>query len=118
MTAAKGMFFGGLLGIPLGILASLGTYRMGQSTYRRRLETPGEVYIGPKGIYQEGSYSAWAGSGLKLNQAKLERGQPSVLRLEIKDSRGRTTYQEMRVAVPRGREPEAEELVQRLSSPR
>ena len=114
VTLGQGLIFGFVLGIPIGILIAVTTYLTGKSTYKKRLSAAGEVYIGPKGVYQDGSYSTWDQFGMKLNEVKLEPGDPSVVHFEIKGHRG--AIQEVRVAVPRGREQEATELVQRFST--
>ena len=116
VTLGQGLIFGFVLGIPIAILIAVTTYLTGKSTYKKRLSAAGGVYIGPKGVYQDGTYSTWDQFGVKLNEVNLEPGDPSVVHFEIKGHRG--AIQEVRVAVPRGREQEAMELVQRFSPPR
>lgn len=116
VTATEGLLIGGVIGVPIGLLVGVIAYLMGKATYQKRLEGPGDVYIGPKGVYQHGSYSTWGGYGLTLDNVKFEAGDPSVVHFEIKGLRGAT--EEVRVAVPCGHEKEAEELVERFSAPR
>lgn len=115
LKLTDGLLVGAVLGVPIGILGGILTYVIGKSTYKKRLANVGEVYIGPKGVYQEGSYSGLKGYGLKLQKVEVQQGDPSVLHFEVRDSRGRsTTTTEIRVAVPRGQEQQATELVQRF----
>lgn len=115
MTVAEGLLFGGILGVPLGLLVGVLMYLFGRAIYHRRLANVGEAYIGAEGIYQDGHYLGLKGFGLTLQKVELEQGDPSVLHFEVRDSRGRrTTTTEVRVAVPRGQEAQAEELARRF----
>ncbi len=115
LTVGQGLLLGAAIGLPLGLLIGAFLYSQARSKHQRRLKGPGEVYIGPRGVYQDASYTSWGGGfRMELSGVKLEEGDPAVLRFDVKGHRG--SAGEVRVAVPRGLEKEAAELVQRFTS--
>lgn len=73
----------------------------------------GEVYIGSNCLYYGRRFYTWAGKYAELQKVAFEPGDPSVVQYDIKyGTEGNSTHAEVRVPVPRGRETEAEQLVE------
>lgn len=109
LSFLEGVLFGGAIGVPLGIVIGVISWLIARGTYRERLAGAGEVYIGPAGVYQDGSYTTWKSAGLTLKGVKIETGDPSVLQFDIDGYRG--AQSQVRVAIPKGKEEEAVGLV-------
>ncbi|HET7791680.1 MAG TPA: hypothetical protein VFD85_14495 [Gemmatimonadales bacterium] len=93
-------------------------YLIARSTHARRLAGPGEVLIGPGGVYQDGRFTSWSTYGLRLAGVQFIpatlAGVPPVLEFTIRGGRGGEG--KVRVLVPAGKEKEAEGLVGNLAT--
>lgn len=99
--------FAGLAALIGGVM-----YASVRSTYQQRLRTPGEIYIGAKGVLNGASYHSWVGFGVSLTGVALEESDPYAICFQITTNAGEnTSTTEVRVPVPRGREEEAVRLV-------
>jgi hypothetical protein len=115
LSILDGILFGGVIGVPLGILVGIISWVLAWTTHRkRRSAAVGEVYFGPAGIYQDGSYPALQGFGWWFKGAAIEPGDPPVLRFDFENRRGLDWQR--RVAVPMGKEEEARKVVAQLES--
>lgn len=98
--------------LALCCLAALVTYARARYRYSRRLRGPGEVYIGPHGIFCNGRFRP-LNERLTPVSVRLIEGNPLQISFEFgRDEGGRPN--EMRVLVPRGHEGEAETLLLHL----
>jgi hypothetical protein len=109
------LLLGGVIGVPLALVVGLSTWLTARSTHRQRLVTAGDVYIGPNGVYQDGSYSTWKAFGLALKGVHVEKGDPSVLQFRITVRQSEDWL--LRVAIPSGKEKEAAALAARFGHP-
>ena len=115
LSIPDGILFGGVIGVPLGIVVGAITWLRAWTTHRkRRRAAVGEVYFGPAGIYQDGSYTALQGFGWWFKGAAVELGDPPVLKFAFENRRGPDW--QVRVAVPKGKEDEARKVVAQLES--
>jgi|GEM_PF-3933995 len=97
-----------LLGLLLGGLI----WQLSRSTYDRRMATTGEVYVGPNGALNAGTYHPWAGFGIQLEAVRLGESDPAEVIFTIRTQAGKTTTtNDVHIPVPRGREEEAARLV-------
>lgn len=99
-AAAVSAFLGGLL------------YWSAKAEYRRNQQGVGEVYVGPTCVYFAGRFYTWEGRMAELTRVVYEPGDPSVVEFNWKYKGGEGSHQSVRVPVPRGREEEAQQLVQ------
>jgi hypothetical protein len=106
------LLLGGAFGVPVGLVVGLSTWLTARSTYRQRLVSPGNVFIGPHGVYQDGAYSTWNAFGLSLMGVTVEKSDPSVLQFRIAVRRAEDWL--LRVAIPKGKEKEAAALAKRF----
>ncbi len=113
MGLVQGILFGGAIGVPLGLLVGGLAYWLAWSTHRKRLETPGEVFIGATGFYQDGTFTGWTGYYGRLLGVTMASGEPAALVFKIEGHR-RSVF-DVRVAIPKGKEEEAERIMAQLS---
>jgi hypothetical protein len=102
--------WGAIAGIwTLAVILGPAVYR-----YKQRRSAAPDVYISPRAIFHNGSYTNWDSRLLRL-RVMLAKGDPDVLCFEITDNGldGRPTRM-VRVAVPPGCEQEAADLLSRL----
>jgi hypothetical protein len=109
LTILEGLLIGSAIGVPLGIVVGAIAWWLAWATYRKRSSAVGEVYFGPAGIYQDGFYTALQGFGTWFKGAAIEPGDPPVLKFEFESRRGPDW--QVRVAVPKGKEDEARDVV-------
>lgn len=106
-----------LLGLGLGLafaalLGGIG-YLVTKATHARNLKGAGEVFIGETSIYFGTKFYTWSGVLADLSEVKFDPGDPSVVHFQIHYGTGNTSnYVDVRVPVPRGREDEAQALVE------
>ncbi|HTP80889.1 MAG TPA: hypothetical protein VMM57_10880 [Bacteroidota bacterium] len=104
--------------IPVGIgaLAGSGTYLSGLASFKKNLRDISEAYVGPSGILFRGGFMTWKMLGGRLGTVKVEKGDPSVLEVDmIFPGRGSRTV-EVRMPIPPGEEQRAEEVVAKLNA--
>lgn len=88
-------------------------YLMAKSADTANRAAVGEVFVGTNCIYYGRRFHSWASKYAELQKVAFEPGEPSVVQFDIKyGTEGNSTHAEVRVPVPRGRESEAEQLVQ------
>jgi hypothetical protein len=103
-------------GVPLGLLVGAIAYGLARATHRRRQVAPGEAFIGPRGVFQDGRYTDWGGMSGSLGGVKLvppSGTAPTVVEFTVRGRRGASGT--VRVLVPAGKEAEAAALVARFS---
>jgi hypothetical protein len=116
-------FGGGFSGVMTGLAFAFGAgaaaifggsmYLMAKSADAANRAGLGEVFIGSTSLYYGKRFYSWAGKYAELQKVAFEPGDPSVIQFDIKyGTEGNSTHADVRVPVPRGREGEAEQLVQ------
>jgi hypothetical protein len=100
-----------------GLIVVATTYPWGGARPREEAANLGDIYLGELGIYHLGRYTPVRGVNLFLTGVELQPGDPTVLQFAV-SSRGRYGLRtnEVRVAVPAGREAEAAALAERFQS--
>jgi hypothetical protein len=109
LSFLNGLLLGGAAGVVMGAVVGIVFCAYGWNTRHACITGPAEAYVGSGGVYQHGRYVGWDASFMTLHSVKLESGEPSVLAFEIQGNRGGTL--ELRVAVPAGKEAEAERVL-------
>ncbi|HYF93653.1 MAG TPA: hypothetical protein VD969_15675 [Symbiobacteriaceae bacterium] len=102
------------LAIAVGLTALLGgtMYLSTKSAYATNRAGVGEVFIGGTSIYFGTRFYTWKGKWANLKKVIFEEGNPCVVQVDYEVGGGdNTSYIEVRIPVPRGREQEAQELV-------
>jgi hypothetical protein len=103
-----------VFGMPaIGLLGSIATYVYYWQLTARRRKKIDEVYFDGLGIYQDDGYLPLT----QISTAKLEGGHPPVIQFTGSRGSGRSSsYYEVRVAVPAGKEEEARKIVEIYSA--
>jgi hypothetical protein len=115
---ALGLEIGLGAGVPLALLVGAIAYGLASATRKRRQRGPGEAFIGPSGVYQDGHFVGWSGINGPLESAKLlpsAGDAPAVVQFIIRGRRG--TNATVRVLVPQAEQQAAAELVARFAKP-
>jgi hypothetical protein len=100
-----------------GPLLAASAWAQARATYKRRLLGPGEVLIGPGGIYRDGRFFRWLGMGGPVG-AKLiaaSDGSPAMLQFPVSGRSRTKLIKTIHVRVPQGQEEAAIDLVERIS---
>ena len=111
----KGVAIGFAVFGAAGLLVVLTTLRWGKATPREDATDLDDIYLGELGIYQMGRYTPVKGPNIFLTGVELIADQPAAIRFDISS---RSQYgirtNEVRVAVPTGKEAEAAAVVDRF----
>lgn len=83
-----------------------------RSSFAANSKGPGDVFIGSTAVYFGTRFYTWKGFGLALQKVSFEAGDPCVVEFQYRAGSGdNQSMHEVRIPVPRGRETEAQELV-------
>lgn len=123
MVFVGALFSGGITGlmIVLALVIGIGftailagsSYLMTRSAYAANRAGAGEVFIGGTSVYLGNRFHTWKSRMATLEKVAFEPGDPCVVQFTYRYGSGDNgSHQEVRVPVPRGREEEAQQLVE------
>jgi hypothetical protein len=120
------LIFGGEAGrvvllVMVGLILVLAVFAFGMPRrwYRRQKDRFGEVWIGEDGVYFQDAFTQWNHGGARLDKVEIidkPTGAPMRLGFEISfPSRMGVQDQTLRIPIPRGREAEAQAVVEHFN---